>query len=221
MVEGSNPGGTSDDAIVRALRAGDESVFRDLVERYQRPLLRLAQTYVRSPAVAEEVVQDTWIAVITGIDRFESRSSLRTWMFRILTYQARSRGERERRTIPMSEFLPTDGEPDEPSVDPSRFRPASDRHLPGHWADPPVGWGSGVERRLLDREAQDVIAASLDAMPPSQRLVMTLRDLEGWSSDEVCSALEITAGNQRVLLHRARSRVRMSLERYFREAALV
>lgn len=222
MVESMDPTATSEDgAVVLALRAGDETVFVDLVQRYQRPLLRLAQTFVPSQAVAEEVVQDTWIAVIKGIDGFEGRSSLRTWIFRILTYQAKSRGERERRSIPMSAFEPRDYGSDQPAVDPSRFRPPGDARWPGHWVEPPADWGSDAEGRLLGRETQDVISSAMRALAPAQRLVMTLRDLEGWDSGEVCAALEISPGNQRVLLHRARSRVRASLERYFRQAALV
>ncbi|MEO5941535.1 MAG: sigma-70 family RNA polymerase sigma factor [Candidatus Limnocylindrales bacterium] len=221
MVDATNPRVTGDDeAIVMGLRAGDERVFIDLVQRYQRPLLGLAQTFVPSQAVAEEVVQDTWIAVIKGIDRFEGRSSLRTWVFRILTYQAKSRGERERRSIPMSAFQTAPGQ-DEPAVDPSRFRPPDGSRSPGHWADPPADWGSDAEARLLGRETQEVIASAMATLAPAQRLVMTLRDLEGWGSDDVCAALEISPGNQRVLLHRARSRVRASLEQYFVEAARV
>ncbi|MEO7296127.1 MAG: sigma-70 family RNA polymerase sigma factor [Candidatus Limnocylindria bacterium] len=210
-----------DEAVVMALRAGDERAFVDLVQRYQRPLFRLAQAYVPSQAVAEEVVQDTWIAVVKGIDRFEGRSSLRTWVFRILTYQAKSRGERERRSIPLSAFQSAAGGPDEPAFDSSRFRPPGDARWPGHWADPPADWGSDAEARLLGRETQEVIASALETLPPAQRLVMTLRDVEGWDSDEVCAALEISPGNQRVLLHRARSKVRASLERYFQVAARV
>lgn len=222
MVDATDPRVTGDDeAVVMALRAGDERVFIDLVQRYQRPLLRLAQTFVPSQAVAEEVVQDTWIAVIKGIDRFEGRSSLRTWVFRILTYQAKSRGERERRSIPMSVFQTAAGGPDEAAVDPSRFRPPDDSRWPGHWADPPADWGSDAEARLLGRETQEVIASAMEALAPAQRLVMALRDLEGWDSADVCATLEISPGNQRVLLHRARSRVRASLERYFQEAARV
>jgi len=222
MVDATDPGVTAgDEAVVIALRARDERVFIDLVQRYQRPLLRLAQTFVPSQAVAEEVVQDTWIAVIKGIDRFEGRSSLRTWVFKILTYQAKSRGERERRSIPMSAFQTADGGPDEPAVDPSRFRPPGDSRVSGHWAEPPADWGSDAETRLLGREAQEVIASAMDTRPPAQRLVMTLRDLEGWDSTEVRTALEISPGNQRVMLHRARSKVRASLERYLTEAARV
>ncbi len=205
--------------MVRALRAGDEQVFSELVHRLQRPLLRLARTYVTSDAVAEEVVQDTWVAVVRGIDRFEERSSLRTWIFRILTYQAKTRGERERRSIPLSALLSVDAGPPEPAADPSRFRAPGDPLWPGHWSEPPTDWGSDAEARLLGRETQRIIASALESLPPAQRLVMTLRDVEGWDSDEVCAALEISPGNQRVLLHRARSKVRASLEHYFSEAA--
>ncbi|MBA2701496.1 MAG: sigma-70 family RNA polymerase sigma factor [Chloroflexi bacterium] len=222
MVDATDPRVTRDDeTVVAALRVGDERAFIDLVQRYQCPLLRLAQTFVPSQAVAEEVVQDTWIAVIKGIDRFEGRSSLRTWVFKILTFQAKSRGERERRSIPMSAFQTAAGGADEPAIDPTRFRPSDDFRWPGHWADPPADWGSDAEARLLGRETQEVIASAMETLAPAQRLVMTLRDLEGWDSDDVCAALEISPGNQRVLLHRARSRVRASLERYFMEAARV
>jgi RNA polymerase sigma-70 factor (ECF subfamily) len=222
MVERLEAGSATDEEpLVQALRAGDETVFLELVQRYQRPLVRLAQTFVPSQAIAEEVVQDTWIAVIKGIDSVEGRSSLRTWIFRILTYQAKSRGERERRTIPMSAFQPLDPGPDQPAVDPSRFWPADDARWPGHWADPPADWGSDAEARLLGLETQGVIARAMATLAPAQRLVMTLRDLEGWDGDEVCAALEISPGNQRVLLHRARSRVRTALETYFRESSQV
>lgn len=222
MVETSDPAASSEDgAIVLALRSGDETAFLELVQRLQRPLLRLAQTFVPSQAVAEEVVQDTWLAVMKGIDGFEGRSSLRTWIFRILTYQAKSRGERERRSIPMSAFDPLDVGSDQPAVDPSRFRPPDHARWAGHWSEPPADWGSDAETRLLGRETRAVISASMDTLAPAQRVVMTLRDLEGWDADEVCAALEITAGNQRVLLHRARTKVRASLEHYFRDATLV
>ena len=208
-----------EEAVVRALRAGDEHVFSELVRRLQRPLLRLARTYVTSDAVAEDVVQDTWVAVVRGIERFEERSSLRTWIFRILTNRAKTRGERERRSIPLSALLPVDPGSQEPAVDPSRFRPPGDPFWPGHWSEPPTDWGSDAEARLLGRETQGIIDSALESLPTAQRLVMTLRDVEGWDSDEVCVALEISPGNQRVLLHRARSNVRASLEHYFAEAA--
>lgn len=165
-------------------------------------------------------MQDTWIAVIKGIDGFEGRSSLRTWIFRILTYQAKSRGERERRSIPMSAFDPLDPGSDQPAVDAARFRSPSDPREPGHWLESPADWGSEAEARLLQRETQEVISSAMETLAPAQRLVMTLRDVEGWDSDEVCAALDISPGNQRVLLHRARSRVRAALERYFADGDL-
>jgi RNA polymerase sigma-70 factor (ECF subfamily) len=206
-------------ADLEGLRRGDEVAFVTIVERYQRPLLRLAQLYGSSEAVAEELVQDTWIAVLQGIDRFEGRSSLRTWIFRIMANKAKTRGARERRSLPISALLDPRGGPDDPAVEPSRFRSAHDARAPGHWLEPPADWGSDAEARLLEGETQAVIAAALDGLPAAQRLVMTLRDVEGWPSVEVSAALKISPGNQRVLLHRARSKVRAALERYFAEAA--
>jgi RNA polymerase sigma-70 factor (ECF subfamily) len=210
-VDGSRGSTIDDDAMLTALRAGDEAAFTRLVERYHDALTRVAMTYVRDRHVAEEVVQDSWIAVIRGIDGFEGRSSLSTWIFRIVTYQARSRGDRERRTVPLSAF---EAGPDEPSVDPTRFRPVG-APWAGHWWEAPRQWGPDASERLLTRETQSVIVAALDGLPESQRTVLTLRDINGYSSEEVCERLEISAGNQRVLLHRARTRVRAALEAYF------
>ena len=198
--------------LVGRLRSGDEMAFRGLVERYHRPLVRLALTYVSRPDVAEEVVQDTWIGVIHGMATFEARSSLKTWIFRILTYQAMSRGKRERRTFPFSVLAARETEGDEPAVDPSHFRGPEDRY-PGGWIEHPDPWGDG-ESIMLSLEMQSVVAAALETLPPAQRLVMTLRDVQGWTAEEVCEALEVSQGNQRVLLHRARIRVRAALERY-------
>jgi RNA polymerase sigma-70 factor (ECF subfamily) len=203
-VPAQDPAPRADDAeLIGALRAGDEAAFLVLVAR----------------DVAEEVVQETWIAVIRGIPTFEARSSLKTWIFRILTYQAMTRGRRERRTIPFSSLAEREAEADAPAVDPSRFQGPDGRH-PGGWIEHPDPWGDG-ERVVLSQETQRIVAAALETLPPAQRLVMTLRDVEGWTAEEVCDALEITAGNQRVLLHRARSKVRGALERYQFEAAAV
>ena len=171
--------------------------------------------YVRDRDVAEEVAQETWIAVVKGLARFEGRSSLGTWIFRIGTYKARTRGQRERRTIPLSTLDPG---PDEPSVDPDRFRRAGEP-WEGGWKVPPTDWGPDVAERLLARETTEVIAATMGQLPDAQRTVMALRDIQGWSSDEVCEALDISPGNQRVLLHRARSRVRGAIERYLAQTA--
>ena len=204
--------------LVGRLRSGDEMAFRGLVERYHQPLVRLALTYVSRPDVAEEVVQDTWIGVIHGIATFEARSSLKTWIFRILTYQAMSRGKRELRSIPFSVLAGREAEGAEPAVDPSRFRGPEDRYV-GGWIEHPDPWGDG-ETIMLSKEMQAIVAASIETLPPAQRLVMTLRDVQAWTSEEVCEALEISQGNQRVLLHRARSRVRAALERYQLEPAV-
>ena len=200
-----------DATLVAALRSGDEAAFILLVRRYQSALLRAALLHVRDRDVAEEVVQEGWIAVMKGLDRFQARSSLKTWIFRIVTNQARTRGSRERRTLPFSSLRPGSSQP---SVDPARFRPAGDR-WEGHWLEPPLSWGPDASAPLMARETQQVIAATLDELPNAQRTVIWLRDVQGWSSDEVCEALDISPGNQRVLLHRARARVRRALERYF------
>ncbi len=212
MERPNRPTPPDDQSLIDALRAGDEAAFAGLVEQYQRSLVRTAMLYVRDRDVAEEVVQDAWIAVLRGLEGFEGRSSLRTWIFRIVTYRARTRGERERRTVPLSSLDPA-AEPDAPSVDPDRFRPPG-APSGGHWADPPTSWGPDAATWLLSRETQQVIATALDELPDSQRTVMTLRDVQGFGSDEVCEVLQISPGNQRVLLHRARARVRAALERY-------
>jgi RNA polymerase sigma-70 factor (ECF subfamily) len=196
--------------LVAALRRGDEAAFMMLVDEYGPALLRVARMYVPSAAVAEEVVQETWIAVLNGIDRFEGRSSLKTWIFRILTNIAKTRGERERRSVPFSSAARAAA--DEPSVDPDRFLPAGDARARA-WALRPVPW-PGPEESLLSGETLRVILAAIDKLPPAQREVITLRDIDGWSSEEVRNALDISETNQRVLLHRARSKVRGAIEQH-------
>jgi len=174
--------------------------------------------YVPSRAVAEEVVQEAWLAVIRGIDRFEGRSAFKTWLFRILVNRAQTRGEREGRTIPFSELRREAEGSDGSAVSPDRFIPANHPEYPqwvDHWMVPPQAWGGSPEERLVSRETMGQIHAAIEALPPGQRQVITLRDVEGWTSDEVCNVLEISETNQRVLLHRARSRVRAALERHF------
>jgi RNA polymerase sigma-70 factor (ECF subfamily) len=200
-----------DAALVRALQDGDEEAFRELVDSYNGYLLRLALGYVRSRAVAEEVVQETWIGVLRGIDRFQGRSSLRTWIARILANTAKTRAQREGRSIPFSSL--GDGGEGEPAVDPDRFQSTGGED-PGHWAHPPAAWPT-PEEGTLSNEARGVIVDAIDELPPNQRAVVTLRDVEGWPSREVCEALDVSEGNQRVLLHRGRSKVRSALERYF------
>lgn len=176
-------------------------------------LMRLALTHVPSRAIAEEVVQDTWIGVIKGIDRFEGRSALRTWIFQILLNNARTRGKREKRVMPFSFLRSRDeGGRDEPAVDADRFQGRRGEY-PGHWARPPVEWDSPVERLAQD-EARDVMLRAIAELPPRQREVLTLRDIQGYSADEARNALGVSETNQRVLLHRARSKVRAELERY-------
>jgi len=194
--------------LVNALRAGDEGAFAMLVDRYHASLLRLAMTFVRDRAVAEEVVQDTWLGVLKGIDRFEARSSLKTWIYRILTNKAKTRAGRERRSIPFAALADAE---EGPSVEPDRFLPPEHRWA-GHWAAPPSRWDEIPEQRLLSRETLACVRRAIDALPSMQRDVITLRDVEGWSADETCDALELSEGNQRVLLHRARARVRAALE---------
>lgn len=180
-------------------------------------MLRLAMVYSPSRAVAEEIVQDAWLGVLQGIERFEGRSSFKTWLFRILVNRARTRAERESRTIPFSSIWDPASEPGggEPAVPAERFRGAADPRAPFHWAVPPRAWGGSPEEALLRKESLEVVTAAIAGLPPAQREVITLRDVEGWSPDEVCNVMEISDSNQRVLLHRARSRVRGALERYF------
>lgn len=196
--------------LVAALRCGDEAAFVELIEAYQPAMLRLAMVYVPGRAVAEEVVQETWLGVLQGLDRFEGRSSLKTWIFRILTNRARTRGAREGRSIPFSEVSATDA--DEPSVDPGYFLPADHERWPGHWASSP---GSPLpEAQLLSQEVLAQIEAAIEALPPQQRLVIQLRDVAGCSADTVCQMLDVSEVNQRVLLHRARAKVRHALAPY-------
>jgi RNA polymerase sigma-70 factor (ECF subfamily) len=201
--------------LVRSLRAGEEHAFAELVSSFTPALLRVARLYVRDRAVAEEVVQEAWVGVLRGLDRFEGRASFRTWLFRILTNVAKTKAVREGRTVPFSALAPEQLEEEGPSVDPARFREATDR-WGGHWATPPSDWEL-PETRLLSSETRVKIAEAIQRLPVNQRTVISLRDVEGWSSEEVCNVLELSETNQRVLLHRARSKVRQELEDYFHE----
>jgi RNA polymerase sigma-70 factor, ECF subfamily len=193
----------SDGELLLRLRSGDERAFVSLVERYHEPMLRLAVSFVPSRAVAEEVVQDTWLAVLRGLEGFEGRSSLKTWLFRILVNQARTTGTREHRSVPVAD--------PEPAVDPSRFDAS------GSWADPPEQWIEAAEGRMEAGKLADRIRACMDELPARQREVVILRDVEEMSSEEVCAVLAISDVNQRVLLHRGRSRLRQLFEDEFRE----
>jgi len=192
-----------DRELLLRLRSGDERAFVSLVKRYHEPMLRLAASFVPSHAVAEEVVQDTWLAVLRGLDGFEGRSSLKSWLFRILVNRARTTGTREHRSVPVAD--------PEPAVDPARFEAS------GSWADPPEHWIEAAESRVEAGKLAGRIRAWLDELPARQREVVLLRDVEELSSEEVCAVLSISEGNQRVLLHRGRSRLRQLFEDEFRE----
>jgi RNA polymerase sigma-70 factor (ECF subfamily) len=198
--------------LLNALRDGDETAFVGLVDRYHAPLKRLARSFGATDAVAEEIVQETWLGALKGLDDFEQRSSIKTWLFMILKNQARHRAAREKRSVPFSS-LERAGEDDEgPVVDPARFQ-GNDGCWPDHWAAPPRPW-SEPHLRLAAIEAREEIRQALGGLPPRQQLVVALRDVEGLTSDEVCEVLEISEANQRVLLHRGRAAIRDRLEEY-------
>jgi RNA polymerase sigma-70 factor (ECF subfamily) len=199
-----------DSELVARLRAGDERAFEALVEREYTTMLAVARHYVSSRAVAEEVVQEAWLGVLKGLDRFEGRSSLRTWILRILVNTAKTRGAREARSVPFTSLTP---EGIEPAVEPDRFR-GPDDPFPGHWRAYPGNWQKLPEDALSDRQTLDVVLSTIQELPTPQRIVITMRDIQGCGSEEVCEALEVSEGNQRVLLHRARSKVRAALERH-------
>jgi RNA polymerase sigma-70 factor, ECF subfamily len=197
--------------LVRRLRAGDERAFESLVDSYQGRMLAVARTYVKTRAVAEEVVQEAWLAVLNGLDRFEGRSSLKTWIFSILVNTAMTRGGREARSVPFSSLAPAEGEA--PAVEPERFRPTG-AAFAGHWQRYPGDWSTLPEEGLFGRETLDVVKGAIAELPDAQRAAIAMRDIAGCSAEEVCDALEVSTGNQRVLLHRARSHVRAALERH-------
>lgn len=201
-----------DGVLVAALRIGDERAFGWLLDRYDASLHRVARSFVGSDAAVDEVVQDTWLGVIEGIDRFEQRSSLKTWIFHIMTNKAKSRGVSDKRTVPFSAI---DNDGLGPTIEPDRFFPPDHPEFPGHWASPPSAWETLPEARLDANETLDQVRAAMAELPDAHRQVIALRDVEGLSSDEVCAVLGLTPANERVLLHRARGRVRARLERYF------
>lgn len=213
---GSKVASEDDLRTVEALRSGNESAFVSLIDLYHAPMLQLAMIFVSSQAVAEEVVQEAWMGVLQGLERFEGRSSLKTWIFRILTNCAKTRAQREGRSIPFSSLPDFNIEAPEPAVDPERFI-GPGQQLTGGWVSFPHSWDDIPEERILSQETCTCIQSAIDTLPPNQREVITLRDIEGWSSGETCNLLGISEANQRVLLHRARSRVRRALEKYFEE----
>ena len=195
----------TDAEVIARLLAGDEATFQGLVAAHHSTMLRVARGFVRADNVAEEVVQETWLAILNGLARFEGRSSLKTWMFRILANRARTRGKREARTVPMSAL--GDGTDDGPAVSPDRFDSS------GGWLSPPAEWHD-PSARVQSAELGRVLLDAIATLPPRQQTVITLRDVKGWSSEEVCNALDLSETNQRVLLHRARSKVRQALAPY-------
>jgi RNA polymerase sigma-70 factor (ECF subfamily) len=198
-----------DEELVARLRGADEAAFAALLDAWSPSMLRAARTYVANEDAAEDVVQETWLAVIRGIDRFEGRSSLRTWVYRILVNIAKTQGVKDSRTVAWASLTPEDTGP---TVDSGRFRRPEDPY-PGHWRRFPAAWPS-PESDVVSREVQATIEAALADLPHRQRVVITLRDVAGYTSEEVCSILDISAANQRVLLHRARAAVRGRLENY-------
>ena len=194
-------------ALLERLRAGDEQAFERLVASLYGTMLTVARTYVKDRAVAEEVVQETWLGVINGLDRFQGRSSLKTWILSILVNQAKTRGTREARTVPFASLAPED---DAPAVDPERFRGPHEPYT-GGWRSFPANW-KAADQLAQDRETIRVAMRAIAELPLTQQTVIRMRDVEGYSSQEVCATLDLSEANQRVLLHRARSRVRSALE---------
>ena len=203
------PAATAESELIARLRAGDEQAFEGLVAGLYGTMLTVARTYVKDRTVAEEVVQETWLGVINGLDRFEGRSSLKTWILSILVNQAKTRGTREARTVPFSSLAPED---DTPAVDPERFRGPHEQYT-GGWRAFPANW-KAADQLVEDRETIRVAMRAIADLPLTQQTVIRMRDVEGYSSEEVCATLDVSEANQRVLLHRARSRVRSALERH-------
>jgi RNA polymerase sigma-70 factor, ECF subfamily len=206
-----------DVSVIEALRRGDEGAFARLVDQYHASLRRVARLYISDRAVADEVVQDTWLGVIQGIWAFEGRSSLKTWIFRILINRAKTRAVREGRTVPFAR-VDAEAEVGEAAVAPDHFQPADHPTQPAHWTHPPPDLGASPERWLLAQEARQHLQSAIEALPEHQRLVLILRDVEGCSTEEVCNALGFQETNTRVLLHRARTKVRTALEPYLKGA---
>jgi RNA polymerase sigma-70 factor, ECF subfamily len=206
----------ADRQLLDRLRAGDEATFMQLVDRYGGAMRSVALRYVSSGAV-DDVVQDAWLGVITSLERFEGRSSLKTWIMSILKHTAYNRARKEGRAIPFSSFSRDEATGNEPSVPAERFSGPGERWV-GHWVSAPRDVGEHPEHQLLAREAFESATRCIASLPPAQRAVIVLRDVHGWDSSEVCEHLAITETNQRVLLHRARSKVRAALETHFEES---
>lgn len=200
----------ADRVLIDRLLAGDEAAFTYLVSKHHASLIRFARLFVADSTTAEDVVQDTWLAVLNGLQAFEGRSALKSWIFSILANRAKTRAVRDKRMVPFSAL--SAGEDDEPAVDGDRFNAS------GAWASPPAQWNADTpERLMLDQEARAVVERTIASLPDGQRAVVTLRDVEGLEATAICNILGITETNQRVLLHRARTKVRAALERYLLE----
>ena len=207
-----------EEQLLTRLRTGDEEAFCTLVRRHTPSMTRVAMAFVSRRAVAEEVVQETWLNVVRSLDAFEARSSLRTWIYRILGNCARRRAEQEQRLVPLSEIAADEVSGDELGVSRSRFFDSG--RWAGMWSTAVSRWEDLPEERLMSSELRTVLLASIEALPRMQRAVITLRDVEGWSPEEVCDYLEIANGNQRILLHRARAAARAAIERYLEEGTV-
>jgi RNA polymerase sigma-70 factor (ECF subfamily) len=205
---------SADAELVGRLRSGDEAAFAGVVDEHHVTMIRIASFYVRDRAAAEDVVQETWLAVVRGIDRFDGRSSFKTWLYRILTNRAKTAGVRQGRVTPAR--MDSDGRQG-PAVDGSRFLPPDHPQWPGHWASPPDAWPRELDDCAVAQEFMDVVTAAIATLPHAQATVVTMRDVEGWTAKEVCTAMALTEANQRVLLHRARTRLREALESYHQE----
>lgn len=199
------------DPDLEALRSGDEAAFRALIQLHHGPMLRLAKAYVRDPGVAEDVVQETWLTCLRNLDKFEGRSSVKTWIYGIVMNIARSRKRKEARILPFASlWRRDDSDTRRPTVEASRF--GGD----GMWSAPPDSWNNLPESKVLSGETMNRVKAAIQSLPIKQREVITLRDVAGLDADEVCGLLSISAENQRVRLHRARAAVRKMLEEYLR-----
>lgn len=203
-------------SVLDSLRAGDEAAFTWLVEQYHPSLVRLARLFVQDETISEELAQETWLAVLQGLNHFEGRSSLKTWIFTILTNKAKTRGQREKRIVSLTVLEEELHASRQPTVHSERFNASSADKLPGHWAAGagPVSWAGIPEEMFVSQETMNLISQTIDSLPENQRLVVTLRDIHELSTDEVCNVLGISETNQRVLLHRARAKVRQALEAY-------
>ena len=210
---------SSEAVLLAALRSGDEDAFCALVDTYGAAMHRLARTFVRSSAVADEVVQEAWIGALRGLDRFEGRSALKTWLLRIVVNIARTHAVREARAVPFSSLeLAREASEYEPALPVDRFQGPDGQH-PQRWVSFPLPWSSEPDSALLSAETRELIADTIAGLPDGQRIVISLRDVEGWDSAEVCSVLELSETNQRVLLHRARAKLRAALESYLTNEA--